>query len=111
MSEDNGKASGADIGVEIAGQKVNLRNVKSLNTMATLLTMVLSSVVLYALLQHQVDAREGSRAFVEAIKDNTRAQREAIAAQREANCIARLTPDQRKDSQQLEFCRQLGRER
>jgi len=64
--------SGADIGVKIGGQEVNVRNIKSLNTILTALSLVMSTAIGVFLWGH-VDA---SKELVKEIRDGNRAQQQ-----------------------------------
>lgn len=68
------------------------------------------AVILYGGYMHLADAKDDNKAFVEAIKENTRAQREQVAQMREQNCLNRLTPQERERQRNIEFCRQLGKD-
>lgn len=48
---------GADIGVKIAGQEVNIRNVRSLNTIATVCTLIGVCVLGVFVYYHEVSAQ------------------------------------------------------
>lgn len=106
MSEER---NGADVNLELGGQKLNVKNVKSLNTGLTIISVVLVAIVLVLMFQHQVDAKDDNRALLDAIKENTASQKAQVAAQREANCLSRLTPEQKRDRDQLDYCRTLGK--
>ena len=73
-------------------------------------TAILAGVTLlvYGGYMHTADAAKESQAIVAAIKEATKKQEEMVNAQRETNCLARLDPKNRKESD-VEFCRQLGR--
>lgn len=93
---------GADVEVEVAGQKVNLKNVKSLNTLATVATLIVvlvAAAVGYNLFTaHAADTKEGSKELVHALKEMTQAAREQ-------NCLIAM-PIERRDP---ELCRRLSR--
>lgn len=99
MSEET---SGADVALELGGQKVNLRNVKNLNTLATVATLIICCVgmgVGYVLFTaHSTDTREASKELVSALKEMTQAAREQ-------NCLISMPPDRRDP----ELCRRLSR--
>lgn len=103
MSKESG--DGADIGLELGGQKLNVRNVKSLNTVVTLLTFVLVSVIAYALWAHGEDSKAASAQFVGAIKEQTAAIKEQTVVQREQNCLIAMPTDRRD----VELCRRIAR--
>jgi hypothetical protein len=52
MSEENG----ADVNLNVAGQQIAIRNVKSLNTLATIATLILVVLLGYAFWEHKLDA-------------------------------------------------------
>lgn len=84
MSEE---AAGADIEVEVAGQKVNVKNVKSLNTILTLVAAGAACFGVYLTHAHTMEAKEAGAAFVGALKEQTKAIQEQTAVQREGNCL------------------------
>jgi hypothetical protein len=96
MSEE--QKTGADVEVEIAGQKVNLKNVKSLNTLATVATLILVCVLGYAFYVHAGETKDASKDLVQALKEMT-------SAAREQNCLISM-PMERRDP---ELCRRLAR--
>lgn len=104
MATEN-SSNGADVNVEIAGQKVNLRNVKSLNTVLTFVAAIASSFGVYILIQHQADAKDTAQTFVQAVKEQTAVMREQTAVAREQNCLISV-PQDRRDP---ELCKRLSR--
>lgn len=104
MAEENG--NGSDVQLEVAGQKLNVRNLKSLNTVATVLTLFGVLMLIYILWMHQQEAKEDSRAFVAAVKEQTTAMREGTAAQREQTCMLKFEISERKVN--AEWCRQVS---
>ena len=76
-----------------------------------LINMVAIGIMLYGGWQHVEAAKDGSKAIAEAIKESNGTQREMVNAQREANCLNRLTPQEKVRIENIEFCRQLGRGR
>jgi len=73
--------------------------------------IVIISIIAFGGWEHSVDAKEDNKTLAQAIKENTLAQQQQVAAQREANCLNRLTPEQKRNIREIEFCRQLGKER
>jgi hypothetical protein len=71
MSDENG----ADVALELGGQKVNLRNVKSLNTLLTLLGCVGVLFVGYLLWEHKIDDKEFKGHVLTAIKEQSQSNR------------------------------------
>jgi len=109
MSEQ--EKHGADIEAEIAGQRVNIKNVKSLNTLLTAGTFIICSIgfaVGYQLITaHAQDARDNGKEFVQAIREQTQAVKEQTSAAREQTCI--LGFDQKDRPQQAQFCKSISR--
>lgn len=95
-----------ELNAEIAGQKLNLRNVPigALSSVATLLLLVGLGVGLW---HHVEDTRSASQAFVNALKEQTVAIRDQTAAQREQTCMMRFT-DKDKPAN-ADWCRQISR--
>lgn len=100
------EGNGADIAVEVAGQKVNLRNVKSLNTAATLLTLFIVGLLAYAFYLHSEDAKASGKEFIGALKEQTVAIREGTAAQREATCMQKF--EERDRARNADWCAQVS---
>ena len=75
------------------------------------LTLILVVLLAYGGYTHTVDAKEDNRGIIQAIKDSAQIQREQLNAMREQNCLARLSPEQRKRQDEIDFCRSLGRGR
>lgn len=103
MSTDS--PNGADVNLEIAGQKVNLRNIKSLNTFLTLVAALASSFGVYLLVEHQNQSRDASRVFIEAVKEQTVVMKEQTSVAREQNCLIAMPMDRRDP----EFCKRIAR--
>lgn len=79
---------------------------QSLNTIITFATLILVSVIAYALWTHAEEARTSSSLFVGAVREQTTAMREATTVQRENNCLQSYQgPPQEKAS----FCRTVSR--
>ena len=91
---------------EIVGQKFSLKSV-ALNTLATVVTLCGVVVISVLLWQHQIDAKEAGKGFVEALKEQTVAMRESTQVGREQNCLLRF--DQKERQSNAEFCRQITR--
>ena len=79
----------------------------SLNTLATVATLILTCVIAYVLYLHQQDSREAGNAFVGAIKEQTLAVKEQTVAAREQNCLMRF--EMRERAERAEFCKQIAR--
>ena len=121
------ETNGADVAVEIAGQKVNLRNIKSLNTLATVATLIVACVLGYIVVVHAGDSKDSAKEIAKELKEankevaNTLKEsnrelgivlREMSQAAREQNCLLRsgvssLAPEKRQEV--AELCKQLSR--
>ena len=97
---DEVQPNGADVSLELAGQKVNLRNVKSLNTLATVLTLLIVILVGYGGWQHTSDTKEASKELTLALKEMTQAARES-------NCLMAIPMEKREANSDL--CRRISR--
>lgn len=73
-----------------------------------LLNMLFIGVALYGGYSHVEAAKEGDRKVAEAIKEQSQAQVQLVRAMQEANCLARLTPEQKKKFDEIDFCRKVG---
>ena len=113
---------GADVAVEIAGQKVNLRNVKSLNTLATMATLILTCVVGWIIFTHSSEAKDGLKEIAaelkvsnketaavlkEANKELSEVLKEMARASRETNCLLAMPPEKRAEN--VELCKRISR--
>lgn len=96
-----------EVSIETGVGKFKARGSDVLTTVFGVATMCGMTLIMYGGYQHTVEAKENNQAFVQAIKENTVAQRQMVGAQRVANCLASLTPEQKKQSQMLEFCKSL----
>ena len=94
MSEENG----ADVALKVAGQEMNIRNVKSLNTVATLACLLGVCILLVWFFEHKVDAkaqsvseaverREDRKEMVSALKEMAAQERERTIQQKITNCL------------------------
>lgn len=98
MTEE--QTNGADVDLSIAGQRINLKNVKSLNTLATVATLILVCVLGYAFYAHAGETRDASKDLVGALKEMTQAAREQ-------NCLISMPIEQR--ARDPEICRRLAK--
>lgn len=109
MSDE--EKNGSDVQVEIAGQKVNVKNVKSLNTLATIASLILVCVLGYAFWEHKLDAKaEGvalNTLLTNAFRESANAQREMAQAVREGNCINSFREAERENKS--EYCKRITR--
>lgn len=109
MAEESG--NGADVDVSIAGQQVKLKNIKSLNTLATVATLILVCVLGYAFWEHKVDAQAQGMArdsmLTTAFKEISNSQKEMAQAVREGNCINSFPEAERENK--VEHCRRITR--
>ena len=107
MSEDNG----ADIAVRVAGQEVNLRNVKSLNTMATVATLIIVicgfTIGWFLLDAHAKGGEKKDVDLSSVLREMVQVNREIAQGQREMNCLISL-PTERRESQS-DICKRIAR--
>lgn len=87
------------IDADIAGQKISLKS-NSLNTIATVATLMLVTVIAYSLYTHGTDTKESSRELVSALRDMAQVQRES-------NCLNTLPQERREANASL--CKQNSR--
>lgn len=69
------------------------------------------TILMYGGYKHDAEGADRNNHTVAAIKESTAIQREMVNALREQNCLSRLTIEQRKRVEEIEFCRNLGRGR
>ena len=119
--------SGSDVAVEIAGQKVNLKNVKSLNTLATFATLVIVCLSSYMVFVHAGDAKDNAKEIAKELKESNKEVSNALKESnrelgiilrnldqgiREQNCLSiRIKPDSTPQQrlEEAEFCKRLTR--
>lgn len=114
--------NGADVAVEIAGQKVNLRNVKSLNTLATMATLVVVCLIGYMVFTHTADAKDSGKEIAaelraanketatvlkESNRELSEVLKELARAAREQNCLLSLPQERRTEN--IEVCKRISR--
>lgn len=99
IEEASEEAGGADIDLEVAGQKARIKNVKSLNTICTIAVLVVVSVLGYAFYVHAAETKDAGKELVQALKEVTQVVREA-------NCLNSLPAERRPDP---DYCRRLSR--
>lgn len=105
VSEEAG--GGADVALKIAGQEFNVRNVKSLNTGATLFCAGMLILLCYGGYVHTQESKDIGQTFAQALKEQTLAIKEQTQASREQTCIMRF--DQKDRQQNADFCKQIAR--
>lgn len=96
MSEE----TGADVALEVGGQKFNVRNVKSLNTLLTFAGFVGMVLIGYVLYEHKTEDKDFKGALVATLKEFT-------VAQRITNCLMATPQDQREAK--LTTCERIAR--
>lgn len=73
-----------------------------------LMNAIALGVALYGGYDHLQAAKEGDRKVAESIEKQANAQVQLVRAMQEANCLARLTPEQKKKFDEIDFCRKVG---
>lgn len=116
------ETNGADVAVEIAGQKVNLRNVKSLNTLATIATLIVVCLIGYMVFTHTADAKDNGKEIAAELKAQNKETaailkdanrelsevlKELARAAREQNCLLSLPQEKRIEN--VEICKRISR--
>ena len=99
MAEENG----ADVTLKVAGQEVNLRNIKSLNTIATLITMFGVGLLAMVVYNHDSVAQTAQKNVVDATKEANQAIVRALKELNEQNVAAlkELTVEQKRATFQI----------
>lgn len=93
-----------EIEAQIGDKKLRIRG----SDILSMINMAAIGIMLVGGFEHVQAAREGQKDTVNAIKEQTKVQWQMVNAQREANCLNRLTPDQKRNSEWIEYCKQLG---
>ena len=70
--------------------------------------MMFIGIVLYGGWDHIDAAKEGNKSIAEAIKESAMAQKQMVQALQESNCLNRLTPEQKRRFEEIQFCKNLG---
>ena len=113
MSSDD--QTGADVALKVAGQEINVRNVKSLNTgmtIATFIIVVCASVIGYQMFDvHAKEVKEGGTQLAAALRDLAKAHRETsrdqVKEQRMLNCL--IVSEQRDRRRLYDDCERITR--
>lgn len=66
------------------------------------------ALALYGGWQHAEAAKDGQKAVVEAVKEANQTNVQLVRAMQEANCLNRLTPEQKKKFEEVDWCRKVG---
>ena len=103
MSEENG----ADVDLQIAGQGFKFRNVKSLNTLATVATLILCILIGYVVFEHKTDARAEGVALAQRDAQLSSAIREMASSNRVLSCLMATKQDDREAK--LAQCERMAR--
>lgn len=73
-----------------------------------LINMLCLGIALYGGYDHVQAGKESQKAIAEAIKDTNQTNVHLVRAMQEANCLNRLTPEQKKRFEEVDFCRKVG---
>ena len=96
--------NGQELELQAGDKKLRIQGSDIFN----MFNMVAIGVLLVGGWQHVEAGKEAGASFVQAVKEQTKAQWQMVNAQREANCLSRLTPEQKRMQDNLNYCRQLG---
>jgi len=99
--------SAAGIELQVGDKKARVWGSDLLN----LLQLLVLVIVAMGLYMHDVEAGKADKKLVEAVQEQTKVQKDQLSAQREQNCLSRLTVEQKKNINEIEFCRDLGKGR
>ena len=101
-----------EVNVELpGGAKFKARGSDILTTIFGVATMCGFTILIYGGFQHMAEAGKDANSITAAIKEQSQIQRDQLNAQRESNCLNRLTLEQRKRFDEIEHCRALGKGR
>lgn len=130
----NGDSVGADIAVKVAGQEFNVRNVKSLNTIATVTSLIVVCTLGVFLYFHEATAQQdkaqtaatlakSNAEIASALKENNKILVDAMKEQsmNTLNALGRLTsatkeiaclsdPAMKNRNDARDFCKRITRE-
>ena len=95
----NDQTNGSDVALEIGGQKLNFRNVKSLNTIATVITLFGVCLLIWIAF---TDRQE----WKGTLKEIASAMQAQNAIGRESNCLNRFPESERRANS--DFCKQVS---
>ena len=73
-----------------------------------LLNMLFIGIILYGGWDHLQAGKDGNKTIADAIKESAQAQKQMVQALQESNCLNRLTPEQKKRFEEIQFCKNLG---
>lgn len=86
--------SGADVALNIAGQQIAVKNVKSLNTIVSLIAAIAACFGVYLVMAHAADTKDAGKDLVMALKEMTQAAREQ-------NCLMAFPVEKREANADL----------
>lgn len=81
------------------------------NDLINLLQLIVLCILAYGFYAHEATSAERNSGVVQAVKEQTKVQQEQLNAQREANCLARLGSEQKKQPKEVQYCESLGKGR
>mgnify|MGYP001579725470 CR=1 FL=1 len=90
-----------EVEVAVGDKKLRIRG----SDIVGLLNMLFIGVILYGGYEH-LDAGKDTTA---AIKEQSQATVQMVRALQEANCLNRLTPEQKKSAAEIEWCKKIGK--
>ena len=73
-----------------------------------LINMLALGIALYGGYDHVNAGKEGQKAIAEAITASNKGNIQIVRAMQEANCLNRLTAEQKKRFEEIKFCRDIG---
>lgn len=94
-----------ELDADIAGQKLKIKTA-SLNTIATVATLVVVCLIAYVLFEHRMDAKAGGLAMTDAVLNMVKAQQDTTRAHRETNCLMGIPEAQRESK--ADWCKRIS---
>ena len=107
MSDQPQNGQESDVGVGPTGVTARTKGYR----LADIAIAMIGGGVIYigvVLNTHDVGAAEKNQNIVQAIKESNQTNVKLVRAMQEANCLNRLTPEQKKRFEEIQFCKQIG---
>ena len=109
MAEEN--TNQEEVSIKTGIGEFKARGSDILTTVFGVAAMCGFTILIYGGFQHMAEAGKDANSITAAIKEQSQIQRDQLNAQRESNCLNRLTLEQRKRFDEIEHCRALGKGR
>src|SRR5690349_938726 len=93
-----------EIEAQVGDKKLRIRGSDVLG----LINMLALGIALYGGYDHVQAGKEGQRAIADAIKETNKTNVQLVRAMQEANCLNRLTAEQKKRFDEIQCCKNIG---